>query len=311
VVAAQATSKKGVKNMLKQFGLVVTDATGKIGDRWDQGSTEVNLRARAQPPVTGDWEARSPSDIDDLYTLVVGAKELAPRIQRSYDYHTARKILYLRVSSENTEDEIEGGQLRRRVPLTTVLAANDFNIANPYTTSGKGHFYWERKTFAVNWHVDRVVEGIASTPAAVPPKNKVALGRWYRLEPNDPALIKRTTQGFQEYEFFSDRQECLYVGRSGGKDGKDPSSWVDRLTKDHIATDWILEAKTVVVLYGLTLPESMAEEEFRIRGGNGRANLQQGDFSRSMPQGDLASNAQAAERHGYREKFRLVLLSNK
>jgi hypothetical protein len=65
----------------------------------------------------------------------------------------------------------------------------------------------------------------------------------------------------------------------------------------------------VVVLYGLTLAESMAEEEFRIRGGNGRVNKQRGDFSGSrMPEDSLADNARAAERHGFKEKFRLVVL---
>ena len=272
----------------------------------DQGSTDVTLRPRIQPPVTGLWETKRPGDI---YSVVRGTGAEPPNIRRTYDFDTARKILYLRVYSENTEDVKKKGKVViEHVPTTTVLSANDFNIDTPLGTLGTGNFYLARKTFAVNWRVFAVVEGKEWTPDAVPPKDKTALDRPYRLEPNDPALIKRTTQGFQEYEYFSDRQECLYVGRSGGKDGKDPSSWADRLTKEHIATEWILEAKTVVVLYGLTLAESMAEEEFRIRGGNGRVNKQRGDFSNRMPEGGLAANAQAAERHGSTEKFRLVIL---
>lgn len=293
--------------MIQSFGVEVTDAAGTIGGRWDQGFTEVELWPRVQPPVSGVWNSRSPGDI---YSPVRGTGMQPPTIQRNYDFHSARETLYLRVRSENTENVINKKTKKLEieyVPTTTVLSLDDFDINTPLGSSGTGNFYLERKTFAVNWRVYAVAEGKEWKPDAVPAKDKTALDRPYRIEPNDPALIKRTTQGFQEYEYFSDQQECLYVGRSGGKDGKDPSSWVDRLKKEHIATEWILEAKTVVILYGLTLQEAKAEEEFRIRGGNGRANKQQGDFSSGNPPGDLASNAQAAERHGSRERFRLVL----
>jgi hypothetical protein len=62
------------------------------------------------------------------------------------------------------------------------------------------------------------------------------------------------------------------------------------------------------VLYGLTLPEAMAEEEFRITGENELFNKQSGDFSIKFPQGDLVANARAAEKHGSRERFRLIIL---
>ena len=295
--------------MWKQVGIEVTDATGKIGNLWDQGTTTVTLRPAVQPPLKGVWYSTPADDIFASGCVGVGTEP--PAIQRFYDFSTTQNLLFLRVNSTNLEDVMKKRSKKVEiecVPITTVLSFKDFNIHTPLGSSGTGNFFLARKTFTVNWDVFAELDVKDLKADAAPPKARTALGMPFRLEPNDPKLIKRTTQGFQEYEYFSDRQECLYVGRSGGKDGKDPSTWVDRLTKEHIATEWILEAKTVVVLYGMTLAESMAQEEYRIRGGNGRVNKQQGDFSGSrMDESSLAANAQAAERHAFKETFRIVV----
>jgi hypothetical protein len=282
--------------MLKSFQIVLTATQGapkakELRNRWKDGMARVELFP-SDPPVKGRWRSLPPGDITAIWKDSDDAKANPPKgINRTYDFITARKVLALR---EIPKEMDEG-------PVTTLLSLDEFDINTPMSTDGKGHFFIERKEFPVDWYVD-VTQEVKYEKSTKP------LKRWrYRLEPNDAALIKRTWQGFQEYEYFDDKLECLYVGRTGGKDGKDPSNWVTRLDKDHINTEWVQRAKTVVVLFGLTLAEAMAEEEFRIRGGNGTFNQKSGDFSSWMPEGNLADNARSAEKHGFKENFRLIL----
>lgn len=73
--------------MWKQVGIEVT---GKI-DRWNQGTTDLTLRPRVQPPVTGVWLSKGPGDI---FSAGRGKGSKLPTIQRSYDFNTAQQVLF-------------------------------------------------------------------------------------------------------------------------------------------------------------------------------------------------------------------------
>ena len=281
------------ENMLKSFQIVLTATQGEpgakeLGNRWKDGMARVELFPN-DPPVKGRWRSLPPGDITSKANPPKG-------ISRIYEFITARKALYLREIPKKIEE-----------PVATLLSLDKFDINNPMSTEGTGQFSIERKEFAVDWYVD-VTQEVKYEKPAKPPATKPLRRLRYRLEPNDAALVKKTKQGFQEYEYFDDKNVCLYVGRSGGEDGQQPNSWVDRLDDDHLNSEWIQGATTVHVLFGLTLAEAMAQEEFRITGGNGLFNKQSGDFSIKFPQGDLVDNARAAEKHGSRERFRLIIL---
>jgi len=289
--------------MLKQVSIEVTDATGKIGNHWEQGTTTVILYPNV-PPETGKWKSDRPGDIDSGG----GASGTQPKgLRRTYDFSTTRQTLFLRTYSEDiTTKRGKGKEYLRGEPVTTVLSLEKFNLCTPKSSSGKGIFPFKGKNLQVNWEVTCTIEVEVTDPD--PPKDKVILGRRYRLEPNDRALIKRTTKGFQEYEYFDERQELLYVGRTGGKDGRIVNNWVDRLD-DHIKTEWIGEAKTLVVTYGLTLQEAMALEEVQIPVA--KYNKKPGDHSSMCPEGSTSDNALSASKHGFRETFRLVIFPPK
>jgi hypothetical protein len=123
-------------------------------------------------------------------------------------------------------------------PITTVLTFNRFNIITPSGKLGKGEFPFRGHNLPVKWRIKVVITTEEREDA--PPPDKVILARRYRLRPNDPSFIKRTTQGFQEYEYYNKQTELLYVGKSGGEeDGQKPNNWVNRLEKSHITTGWI------------------------------------------------------------------------
>jgi hypothetical protein len=288
--------------MLKQVEIEITDATGKIGNHWEQGTTTVMLYPNV-PPETGNWKSDRPGDIDSGGG-VSGTQPTGPK--RKYDFSTTRRTLFLRTYSDDIKKK-GGKDYLRGEPVTTVLSLEEFNLDTPFSSSGQGIFPFKGKNLPVEWEVNSTTEVKMRDPD--PPKDKVILGRRYRLEPNDPVLIKRTTSGFQEYEYFDEHQELLYVGRSGGKDGIKINDWVKRLHHDHIKTEWIGEAKTVVVTYGLTLQEAMALEEIQIP--SAKYNRKPGDHSSASPEGSTSENALSASKHGFRETYRIVILPPK
>lgn len=282
--------------MLKQVEIEITDATGKIGNYWEQGTTTVMLYPNV-PPETGNWRSDHPGDIDS----VSGVSGTQPKVlKRKYDFSTARRTLFLRTYS----DEIKN---LRGEPVTTVLSLQEFNLDTPFSSSGKGIFPFKGKNLPVEWEVNRTTEVKMKDPG--PPKDKVIFGRRYRLEPNDPALMKRTTSGYQEYEYFDEHQKLLYVGRSGGKDGIKINDWFNRLNDDHIKTEWIGEATTVIVTYGLTRQEAMTLEEIKIPFA--KYNRKSGDRSSASPEASTSENALSASKHGFRETFRVVIFASK
>jgi hypothetical protein len=285
--------------MLKQVNIEVSDSTGKIGKFWEEGSTTVILSPNV-PADTGRWKTERPGDLDSNGT--VSGKE--PKgLKRRYDFSTTEQTLFLRTYSEDKWDP-KGKEYLRGEPVTTVLYVKDFDLNTPIGSSGRGIFPFRGKKLPVDWEVTRTVEVERRDPDPAPPKERVILGRTYTIKPDDRALIKRTTTGFQEYEYFDKHQTLLYVGRTGGEDGQKPGNWVDRLHKSHITTEWIGEAITVVVTYDLTLPEAMALEEVRIP--DAKYNIKAGDYSSSAPDG-IDETARSAMKHGRRETFALTV----
>jgi hypothetical protein len=293
---------------ITQIFIEVTDVTGNIGRRWDDGTTTVILWPKVPPETVGVWESARPGDLDSD----AGSPGSKPNedLKRTYDFSTTNKALYLRVYSEDQKKRKKGKEVikgKTGEPVTTVLTLDKFNINTPDGTSGTGKFPFRGMrghNLPVDWRVAGTVTVDRTDPP--PPKDKVILDRRYRLRPNDPALIKQTTQGFQEYEYYNNRQQLLYVGATGGRDGKDPSNWVDRLHKSHITTQWIGEATTIVVTYGLNRQEAWALEETEIP--NAKYNIKPGEHSSQYQQGSTSENALAASKHGSRETFWFELL---
>lgn len=272
------------KVKLTQVGVEVTDVTGKIGPRWAEGMTEVNLYPQEDDPIRGTWKSGRPGDLDS------DEKDL----KRIYDFSTTKQSLGLRIYSEGKK---KGKDLDSEgEPVTTVLTLNRFNIITPSGKSGKGEFPFGGVAghhLPVKWRTSVVVTTTKREDDA-PPPYKVILGRHYRLRPGGPSFIKMTTQGFQEYEYYNDKNKLLYVGKSGGNKGLKPNSWVDRLEQSHITTEWIGEAVIVKVTYDLTEQEALALEE--VMAPLAKYNKKPGDHSSQFPQGNTSANAQSASK---------------
>ena len=271
------------KSVLKQVAVEVTDVTGKIGPRWAEGMTEVSLYPQEDDRIRGTWKSDRPGDLDS------DEKDL----KRIYDFSTTKQSLSLRIYSEGKK---KGKDLDAEgEPVTTVLTLNRFNIITPSGKSGKGEFPFRGVAghyLPVKWRTSAVVTTTKREDA--PPPDKVILGRRYRLRPGGPSFIKMTTQGFQEYEYYNDKNELLYVGKSGGNKGLKPNSWVDRLDQSHITTEWIGEAVRVKVTYDLTEQEALALEE--VMAPLAKYNKNPGDHSSRFPQGNTSANAQSASK---------------
>jgi hypothetical protein len=281
--------------MLKQVGIEVTDATGKIGKigrHWREGTTKFTLKPE-DDPVLGTWEPDRPGDLDS------GAKGL----KRTYDFRTTNQTLNLITFLEKKK---QGPNTIPGEPVRTVLTLDGFNIRTPSGTSGTGKFPFRAQILPVNWEV-RVVVTDEPHKNAPPRPDKVFLGRRYRLQPNAPQIIKLTTKGFQVYEYYGG-SELLYVGRSGGTDGQKPNNWVNRLEQSHITTEWIGEATKVFVTYDLTLPEAMALEEVLIP--RAKYNRKPGEHSSQSPEGSTSANALSASKRGNRQLFGFELFPN-
>ena len=103
------------KSVLKQVAVEVTDVTGKIGPRWADGMTEVNLYPQEGDPIRGTWKSDRPGDLDS------DEKDL----KRIYDFSTTRHSLGLRIYSEGKK---KGKDLDSEgEPITTVLTLRDCN----------------------------------------------------------------------------------------------------------------------------------------------------------------------------------------
>jgi len=122
----------------------------------------------------------------------------------------------------------------------------------------------------------------------------------------DRKAIADSQMGFQVYEYRNQAGDLLYVGKSGGAGGKKPNSWINRLQDSHIKTEWIGEANTVTVTYGLTEQESLALEEVLIPGA--KYNKKLGEHSSRFPQGGTSANAVTASKKGSVARFKLDVL---
>ena len=167
-------------------------------------------------------------------------------------------------------------------------------------SAGSGGFDFKGKLYQVGWsivgHPDLKV-------LKVPPvKEKTILDRPYRIE-GDLVKLKESKLDFQTYEYFNEKQELLYVGKAGGE--QTPRNWEDRLKESHIKTQWIGEAKTIYVTYGITYCEAFALEE--VLRPQAKYNIAEGEHWRRCPAGNTSDDALHAQRHGKREPFRLVL----
>ena len=93
----------------------------------------------------------------------------------------------------------------------------------------------------------------------------------------------------------------LYVGRSGGGEGKVPDTWIRRLREAHLWSEWIGEAATVTVTSALTYTESVALED--ALAPHGRYNILRGHYSGSHPEGQAGASA-ITRNYRYRATFR-------
>ena len=164
--------KKGPKKMLQQVRIEVTDASGKNRRHWDDGTTTVYLYPEYDP-VLGTWESDRPGDLESD----------AEDAKRTYDFSTTKKVLGLRIFSE---DKKKGKDWIRGQPVTTVLTLDRFNINTPLPSTGKGFFHFRGHNLPVNWTVRATVEVKKRDDDS--PQDKVILSRRYRLRPNDPSF---------------------------------------------------------------------------------------------------------------------------
>jgi Domain of unknown function (DUF4157) len=108
----------------------------------------------------------------------------------------------------------------------------------------------------------------------------------------DNGQFRSSKLGYHVYEYFNEKGELLYVGKSGSISEKgsrvehvEPETreaptknWIDRLRSDHIHKFWITEARFVRVTYDLSETEMWALEKSRIP--DARENIQPGKYPR-------------------------------
>lgn len=155
---------------------------------------------------------------------------------------------------------------------------------------------------------DFILHGHLFIPT-IPRKAMTRDGRWWLLGVTDLELTA-SKQGYQVYILRDADGEVLYIGRSGGKDGMKPDSWIDRVREhiDHIdKTDWIGKVDTITVHSELTFAEALALEEDLIREHPESHNKDSGDFSKRVREGDLAGSLHSAlKRPRWRFKTEIV-----
>jgi uncharacterized protein DUF4157 len=142
-------------------------------------------------------------------------------------------------------------------------------------------------------------------PAPAPRVKLLSMGerrtsgaQWF-LRDADRAEVAASQRGYQVYEYYDREGRCLYAGKSGGRDGKDPISWVERGWQ-HIQKERreIAEADRIVVHAELTEQEAFALEQDRISELKPPLNIKEGEFIDHSKQGaaDYAANVESASR---------------
>lgn len=107
----------------------------------------------------------------------------------------------------------------------------------------------------------------------------------------DQGQVAASTSGYQVYEFYASDGRCLYVGRSGGRDGETPKNWVDRGWDHLYKKPGIAEASTVKVTADLTEAETAVLETDLISSLKPELNTLRGSPPRDQ---DYAANLQSA-----------------
>jgi hypothetical protein len=124
--------------------------------------------------------------------------------------------------------------------------------------------------------------------------SKGSFGRIAKIEGDMGRLLASQREGHHVYEYLDMEGNLLYVGKSGGvlgpKNADDlAANWLDRLSDDHIKSDWILEARSVRVTTEMSEQEMWALEHVLIPGGAN--NIQQGQYYSMFKGGDVGINA--------------------
>jgi hypothetical protein len=173
---------------------------------------------------------------------------------------------------------------------------------DPVGSAGSGSLDFKGKVYQVGW---KIVANPNLKPLQIEPlKEKTILDRPYRIE-GDRQALHESKLDFQTYEYYNEKQELLYVGKAGGE--QVPRNWEDRLKESHIKTQWIGEARTIFVTYGITRCEAFALEQVLIQTKGPLYNIAEGEHWKRCPEADTSTDALHAQRHGKREPFRLVL----
>jgi hypothetical protein len=276
---------------LKNIWIKVTQIKKTI--RWKRGYSTTAILYPNDNPTSGKWDTDPANDLEDmgLDTDPITSDSDKPKEKTldsaNYSWRRKENILLLKLTG------------RRGFYDQDKITLNEFKEIR-VALAGTGWFSAKGQEIAVDWKI------VSHPDDKVPPiKDKVILCRPYRLDGDALALEESKRMGYQVYEWQNNKQELLYVGKSGGADGKKPTNWVARLERDHLRTEWIGEAKLVLVTYGLTEQEAFALEEALIP--EAKYNKKDGEHSPRFPEGNTSANALSASKHGVREPFRLVL----
>jgi RHS repeat-associated protein len=114
---------------------------------------------------------------------------------------------------------------------------------------------------------------------------------WIR---GDPREMLNSLAGYQVYEYRDIHGQLLYVGKSGGAEGVNPITWIDRLKREHINEPWIGLAHTVTVTFGLSEQEAFALEQILIP--LTESNKKEGEHSSRFPEASTSANAASASK---------------
>jgi RHS repeat-associated protein len=114
---------------------------------------------------------------------------------------------------------------------------------------------------------------------------------WIR---GDPREMLNSLAGYQVYEYRDIHGQLLYVGKSGGAEGVEPDTWIDRLKNEHINAPWIGLVHTVTVTSGLNEQEAFALEQILIP--QAEFNKKEGEHSSKFPEASTSANAASASK---------------
>jgi len=277
---------------LKDVWIKVTLETKAI--RWKRGKSTTVILYPNEPNNTGRWDTDPSDDLDDMgrdTTAKMTSDPDKPESMEQYAlYYWNRKedTLHLQLTHR------KGWNYKNFLTLEGFL--------DTVGSVGSGGFDFKGKLYQVRWsilgHPDLKVSKIQ------PIKEKTILDRPYRIE-GDLQALHESKLDFQTYEYYNEKQELLYVGKAGGE--QIPRNWEDRLKESHIKTQWIGEAKTIYVTYGITRCEAFALEQVLIKTQRPLYNVAEGEHWKRCPEGATSIDALNAQRHGKREPFVLVL----